>query len=110
MNQHVQNALKTYEQNNINFWKLLEWHLAFGVVLSDCDGFAMCFYCDSQDPRTACLRHHADTIFVTFHCGNMMKFVKPFIEEFQYISFQRSFKSSDKIRIYDMQHFCSKLR
>ena len=110
MNKHVQNALKTYEENNINFWKLLEWHLAFGVVLSDCDGFAMCFYSDLQDPTTACERHHADTLFVTFHCGDMEKFAGPFMREFDYIAFQREFKGSPKVRLYDLEAFHKKLK
>lgn len=110
MNKFVENVLETYKHNEINFDKLLYWHIAFGVVVSDADSFALCYYSDSESPEQACERHHADTLFVTIHSGDMRKALRKFRDDFEFIAFQRDFKNSPRIRVYNMNQFYSKLK
>lgn len=107
MNYHLEKAIEIYGDN---FQQLLSWHLAFGVVVSDSDGFALCFYSNSESPKQACEMHHADTLFVTIHVGDMRKALRKFCDDFEFIAFQRSFKGNDRISVYNMQKFYSKLK
>jgi len=107
MNQHFEKAAQIYDKD---FHKLLYWHLCFGVVVSDADSFAMCFYSQEESPDQACEIHHSNTLFVTMCAGDMRKALRKFRDDFQYISFRREFKNSPRIRSYDIQQFYSKLK
>lgn len=109
MNQHIKKAHDDYTASNLDFQKLVSWHLCFGVVVS-CDRFfAMGYPCDSGDPTKAVEPHHADTLFVTYATGEMRSALAPFQKDYDYIAFQRSFKNSDRIRLLDMSDFYTKL-
>lgn len=110
MNEHLARAIAKYEANQINFTELFNWHLRYGVVVSCFDYFCMCYPAQSDSPLHAVERHHANTLFVTFATGDMRRGLEQFCELFDYIAFQRSFKNSDKVKIYDMQSFYLKLR
>jgi len=107
MNQHFKNAAQIYGED---FHKLLYWHLCFGVVVSDADSFAMCFYSQEESPDQACEIHHSNTLFVTMCAGDMRKALRKFRDDFEYIAFRREFKNSPRIRSYYMQQFYSKLK
>lgn len=110
MNQPLKDVIEIYERNGINFNQLLYWHLCFGVVISDYDSFAMCFFSQSENPEKACEIHHSDTLFVTIHSGDMQKALERFKNNFEYIAFQRDFKGSPRVRVYNIQRFKSKLK
>jgi hypothetical protein len=107
MNQHLAKAAQIYDKD---FHKLLYWHLCFGVVVSDADSFAMCFYSQDESQDQACEIHHSNTLFVTMCAGDMRKALRKFRNDFEYIAFRREFKNSPRIRSYDMQQFYSKLK
>jgi len=107
MNLHLAKATEIYGED---FHKLLYWHLCFGVVVSDADSFAMCFYSQEESPEQACEIHHSNTLFVTICAGDMRKALRKFRDDFEYLAFRREFKNSPRVRIYDMQQFYSKLK
>lgn len=110
MNHHFKRAYDDYTNAGLDFQKLVSWHLCFGVVVS-CDRFfAMGYPCDCQDPLQAVEPHHADTLFVTYATGDMRSALAPFVQDYDFIAFQRSFKNSDKLRSFNMSDFYSKLR
>lgn len=110
MNQHVATAIAKYEAAGIQFSEIFNWHLCYGIVISDAYCFAMAFPADSCNPQQCVEPHHADTLFVTFATGDMRHGLAPYRDKFDHIAFQRSFKNSDKLRLLDMQSFYSKLR
>jgi hypothetical protein len=110
MNQHLAKAIAKYEEAGTKFTEIFNWHLCYGIVLCHHDYFAMAYFCDSSDPETSVLTHHADTLFATFIIGNMRKALDHFKGQFDFIAYQRSFKNSDRIRLLDMEYFYSKLR
>lgn len=107
MNANLGRAIKIYGKD---FQQLLSWHLCFGIVVSDYDTFALCFYSQEESPEQACEFHHCDTLFVTMCVGDMRKALGKFVNDFQYIAFRREFKNSLRIRSYDIQQFYSKLK
>jgi hypothetical protein len=107
MNKPLEQAVKIYGDD---FHKLLYWHLCFGVVISDSECFALCFYSQGETPAQACEVHHSDTLFVTMCVGDMPESLRKFRDDFEYIAFQREFKNSPRVRVYDMQQFYSKLK
>ena len=107
MNNHLEGATEIYGED---FHKLLYWHLCFGVVVSDADSFAMCFYSQEESAEQACEIHHSNTLFVTICAGDMRKALRKFRDDFEYIAFRREFKNSPRVRIHDMQQFYSKLK
>jgi hypothetical protein len=110
MNKNLGEAIKVSEHNQIDFHKLLYWHLCFGVVVSDIDSFCLGFYSNSEDVETACEIHHSDTLFVTMHSGDMRKALEKFRHDFQYIAFRREFKGSPQVRVHPMDSFYSRLK
>jgi hypothetical protein len=110
VNQHIAKAYHDYTAEHENFEQLLSWHLCFGSVVS-CDRFfAMGYPCDSENPLQAVEPHHADTLFVTYATGDMRSALATFVQDYDFIAFQRSFKNSDKLRSFNMSDFYSKLR
>ena len=110
MNQYLEKAREDYGKHNIDFQSFLGWHLCHGFVLCWSDAFSMGYYCDSSDPLTPCLRHHADTLFVTYHAGDMDASLSMFHDQFDFIAFQRSFKGSDRVRLLPIESLKSKLK
>lgn len=110
MNKHLAKAIAKYESAGTNFTDIFNWHLCYGVVVSSFDYFGMCYPAQGDNPLQAVERHHGDTLFVTFTSGDMRQGLEPFLNQFDYIAFQRSFKNSDKVRVYDIHQFYSKLR
>jgi hypothetical protein len=110
MNQHLAKAIAIYEQEGIDFQQLLTWHLCHGVVVCDMDCFAMGFSVFRQSPTQAVHVDDGDTLFVTFTTGDMRGALRKYIQHHDFIAFQRSFKGSDRVRVYDMQQFYSKLK
>jgi hypothetical protein len=110
MNQHLAIAIATYEQEGIDFQQLLTWHLCHGIVVCDMDCFAIGFSSFSKNPTQAVHIDDGDTLFVTFSTGNMQRALQKYIQDYDFIAFQRSFKGSDSIRMHDMYKFYSKLK
>lgn len=110
MNPHLKTLTDTYEQNNIDAHKMLDWHLCFGIVVSDPDALAMCFFSRFRSPTEACAIHEADTLFVTMFSGDMRKALSQYKDRFGFIAFQREFKGDDRVRVYDIQKFYQKLK
>jgi hypothetical protein len=42
--------------------------------------------------------------------GDMQKALEKFTNDFEYIAFQRDFKGSPRVRVYNIQQFKSKLK
>jgi hypothetical protein len=110
MNQHLAKAIATYEQEGIDFQQLLTWHLCHGVVVCDMDCFAFGFSAFSENPTQAVHVNDGDALFVTFSTGDMRGALSKYIQNYDFIAFQRSFKESDRIRVHDMYKFYSKLK
>jgi hypothetical protein len=110
MNQHLAKAIAIYEQEGIDFQQLLTWHLCHGVVICDMDCFAMGFSVFRANPTQAVHVNDGDALFVTFATGNMRGALHKYIQHYDFIAFQRSFKESDRVRVNDMYKFYSKLK
>jgi hypothetical protein len=110
VNQYLEKAREDYGKHNIDFQSLLGWHLCHGVVLCWPDAFSMGYFSSSSDPLTPCLLHHADTLFATYHAGDMDASLSMFHDQFDFIAFQRSFKGSDRVRLIPMESLKSKLK
>lgn len=110
MSPHLEEIARIYESNEIDFHRVLDWHLCFGIVVSDPDVLAFCFFSRHESPTVACKIHEADTLFVTMFCGDMEKALASYQDRFGFIAFQREFNNSPRVRIYDMQKFYSKLK
>jgi hypothetical protein len=109
MNPHFEEIIDLYDKHQIDVQKMLYWHLSFGLVVSDPDCFALCFFCRSSDPTSACQIHESDTLFVTVFTGDMGKALERYKDRFGFVAFQREFNNSPRVRVYDMQKFHSKL-
>lgn len=107
MNQHLAKAIEIYGND---LQQLLAWHLCYGIVVSSHEYLAFGFYSDIESPEQAIEPHHSNTLFVTFSTGNMQKALEQFIDRFNYIAFQRSFKGDNRIGVYDIHKFYSKLK
>jgi hypothetical protein len=110
MNQHLAKAIAIYEQEGIDFQQLLTWHLCHGIVVCDMDCFAMGFSVFRENPTQAVHVDDGDTLFVTFTTGDMRGALRKYTQDYDFIAFQRSFKSSARIRVHDMYKFYSKLK
>jgi hypothetical protein len=110
MNQHLAKAIAIYEQEGIDFQQLLTWHLCHGVVVCDMDCFAIGFSAFSENPTQAVHVDDGDTLFVTFSTGDMRGALSKYIQNYDFIAFQRSFKGSDRVRVSDIYKFYSKLK
>ena len=110
MNQHLAKAIAIYEQEGIDFQQLLTWHLCHGIVVCDMDCFAFGFSSFSENPTQAVHVDDGDTLFVTFTTGAMRGALRKYIQNYDFIAFQRSFKGSDRVRVNDIYKFYSKLK
>ncbi len=110
MNQHLAKAIEIYEQEGIDFQQLLTWHLCHGIVVCDMDCFAIGFSSFNKNPTQAVHIDSGDTLFVTFATGDMRGGLQKYIQCYDFIAFQRSFKGSDRVRVHDIYKFYSKLK
>ncbi len=110
MNHHLAKAIATYEQEGIDFKQLLTWHLCHGIVVCDMDCFAFGFSVSRENPNQAVHVNNGDTLFVTFSTGDMRGALFKYIQNYDFIAFQRSFKGSNRVRAYNMYKFYSKLK
>jgi hypothetical protein len=110
VNRHLAKAISTYEQANINIQPLITWHLCYGIVVCDMDCFALGFSCSKENPLEAIDVSKADTLFITFSTGDMRSAWEKYLQDYEFIAFQRSFKGSDRVRIHNMYQFYSKLK
>jgi hypothetical protein len=110
MNPHLAIALKLYESRNIDIQILIGWHLSYGVVLSTPKVFALCFHSHSSEPDKAVAFEHSDTLHFTMCCGDMLSGLRPFKDDYEYLSFRRDFKGSKRTRLLSMEKFYSKLK
>ena len=74
------------------------------------DCFAMGFSEFRENPTQAVHVDDGDTLFVTFSTGDMRGALSKYIQNYDFIAFQRSFKASDRVKIYDIYKFYSKLK
>ena len=109
MNQHLTQAIAKYEADNVNFAALFNWHLCYGIVVADMRCFAIGFASHSEEPLKVVEPHHADTLFCTYCAGDMRHALGAFLDDYDYIAFQRSFKHSDQVKLHDMHRFYQKL-
>jgi hypothetical protein len=107
MNQHAVKALQIYKED---FQQLLNWHLCFGIVVSNNDVFALGFFSQNHSPEKACEIHDSNTLSVTICVGNMREALRGFSNDFEYIAFRREFKNSPNMRLHNLQKFYSKLK
>jgi hypothetical protein len=63
-----------------------------------------------ENPTQAVYVDDGDTLFVTFTTGDMRGALFKYIQNHDFIAFQRSFKGGDRIRVHDMYKFYSKLK
>jgi len=110
MNPHLVTALTIYESSNIDLQRLISWHLSYGVVLSTPKVFALCFHSHSEEPDKAVTFEHSDTLHFTICCGDMLSGLRPFKDDYKYLSFCRDFKGSERTRLLSMEKFYSKLK
>jgi hypothetical protein len=106
----LESTIALYEQECIDFQQLLTWHLCHGIVVCDMDCFAIGFSCFHSNPTQAVHVDDGDTLFVTFSTGDMRGALRKYIQHYDFIAFQRSFKGSDRIKVHDMYKFYSKLK
>ena len=110
MNVHLATALTLYESNDIDLQSLIGWHLSYGIVLSTPKVFALGFHSHSDEPDKAVAFEHSDTLHFTMCCGDMLSGLRPFKDDYEYISFRRGFKGSERTRLLNMEKFYSKLK
>ena len=108
MNKHLAKAIAIYDKHGIDFQQFLTWHLCHGIVVCDMDCFGMGFSCFKDNPTQAVEINDGDTLFATFTSGNIANALHKYIGKYKFIAFQRVFKNSDRIKIYDMEKFCSR--
>jgi hypothetical protein len=101
MNTHLATALTLYESNNIDFQHLIGWHLCNGFVLCRPECFAIGFFTNSIEPTESVTKDHANSLFVTYCAGRMPFLLKQFVGEFDFLVFQRQFKGSSSVRVWD---------
>ena len=109
MNRFLHESIALHDTFGIDLADLLVWHLKYGIVISNYDSFSIGYFSVNSAPREAVYKKDANTLFVTMCAGDMKKALKPFQDDFQYIAFQRTFKNSPHVRVYDMKKFINKL-
>lgn len=109
MNGHLQKAIERYASEGTDFGRMLNWHLCHGVVVCNSDAFAIGFHADSTRDFEPAQYEHSDTLFVVWCSGDMLAALLPFVDRYEKIAWQRSFKNSPRVRSYDMAGVFEKL-
>lgn len=107
MNKHLAEAIEIYGED---LQQLLAWHLCHGIVVCDPDCFAIGFESQYCKPTEAFKLGSGNTLFVTFCTGDMRSGLQKYIQDYEFISFNRDFKKEGDLKVYDMYKFYSKLK
>ena len=107
MNQHLAKAIAIYGEY---LQQLLAWHLCHGIVVCDSNCFAIGFESNRSEPTEATKLESGDTLFVTFCTGDMRSGIQKYIQDYEFIAFNRDFKKEGNIKVYEMYKFYSKLK
>lgn len=107
MNKHLVKAIEIYGED---LQQLLAWHLCHGIVVCDSDCFAIGFKSQHFKPTEAIQLGSGDTLFVTFCTGDMQSGLQKYIQDYEFIAFNRDFKKEGDLKMYDMYKFYSKLK
>ena len=107
MNQHLAKAIEFYGKE---LQQLLAWHLCHGIVVCDSDCFAIGFESQYSDPTQALNFGNGNTLFVTFCTGDMQSGLQKYIQDYEFIAFNRDFKKEGDLKVYNMYKFYSKLK
>lgn len=110
MNQPLQLAFDDYSKYNANFSQLLDWHLCHGFVLCRPECFAIGFFAHSTDAMCPIERDKADSLFITYCAGKMGYCLKQFEDEFEFVVFQRQFKNSPHVRVWDYKKTFNRIK
>lgn len=102
MNPHLHAAIEQYETKGYDFQKILSWHLVHGMVFCTPDLFALGYHADSKLDFQPVEYPHSDTLFVVWCSGDMRAALHPFVDRYERIAWQRSFKNSPRVRCYRM--------
>jgi hypothetical protein len=107
MNKHLAKAIEIYGED---LQQLLAWHLCHGIVVCDLDCFAIGFESEHSKPTEAIELGQRDTLFVTFCAGDMQSGLSKYIQDYEFIAFNRDFKKEGDLKMYDMYKLYSKLK
>ena len=107
MNQHLAKAIEIYGDE---LQQLLAWHLCYGIVVCDSYCFAIGFESQYSNPKEAIQLGDGNTLFVTFCAGNMRSGLQKYIQDYEFIAFNRDFKKEGDLKVHDMYKFYSKLK
>ena len=107
MNQHLAKVIEIYGED---LQQLLAWHLCHGIVVCDSNCFAIGFESQHSKPTEALQLGSGDTLFVTFCTGDMRSGLQKYIQDYEFIAFNRDFKKEGDLKMYDMYKFYSKLK
>ena len=107
MNYNLAKAIEIYGEN---LQQLLAWHLCHGIVVCDSDCFAIGFESERSNLTQPVQLGFGDTLFVTFCTGNMQSGLQKYIQDYEFIAFNRDFKKEGDLKVYDMYKFYSKLK
>lgn len=110
MNHLLELAIIKYKSYGYDLMEIIDWHLENGIVTCNEDVFAIGYYAIDSDPMTPVEYNKSNTLFGTMCVGNMRQFFNPFKSKFKFVSFQRSFNGSDRVRLYEMDKFFKKLK
>ena len=70
MNQHLEHAIRIYDNRGEQFANLLSWHSLHGVVVIDADCVFLAYWCDHTDLMQPVSRGDASTVFVSYFSGD----------------------------------------
>jgi hypothetical protein len=110
MNQHLAKAFHDYTNRNINFTNVIDWHFCNGFVLCNPECFGIGYFSDSSEPTNPTKKHHANSLFVTYCAGDMRQVLELFEGQFDFVSFQRGFKGSCSVRLWDYQKTLNRIK
>jgi hypothetical protein len=109
VNQHAKKAYEEYQKQGVDFEKILSWHLCFGFVVSTSEHFVMGYPCIHSNTNEVVDMDNANTLFISYACGNIKKILDPFHDKFKYVAFQRSFKGLHRVTKYETKKIHKKV-
>jgi len=110
VNQHLAKAFHDYTSKNINFTNVVDWHFGNGFVLCNPECFSIGYFSDSSESTNPTQKHHANSIFVTYCTGDMRQVLELFEGQFDFVAFQREFKGSGSVRLWDYQKTLNRIK
>jgi hypothetical protein len=110
MNKHIENAIEQHEKFGIQFGETLNWHLCYGVVHSDSNCLYLCFYSHHSEPKQRVSESIADTVFISYARGNFWNKLDQVKRNCKFVAFERFFKGSNKLSVYDIERLNNKIK